>query len=245
MIEQEAIFRGLEQLISLKKIVSVAGSSGTGKTTLALQLVGNLITQYRPYKNSCIWIQASEIFPNRRLNKIFEFFPEKLYYLKEHMFITPKKRICKNYHSQTKIIENIVNGGMMLPPGLKFVVIDNISHHLRYQIFKADDINRKISILNDFFNSYLLPLILLCMREDIILILIHEVSYDLNLAEKVPFLYKLYERIDSLIISLTRYFITNDKKMSVVFNGIRWIFKYRLEDEGFFWLDNFKVKPLH
>lgn len=240
MIEQETIFRGLEQLISVKKIVSIAGSSGTGKTTFALQLIGNLLTQYRHFNYSCIWIQASEIFPNRRFNKIFEFFPEKLCYLKEHIFITPKKSICKNYHTQRRTIENIVNRSMILPPDLKFIVIDNISHHLRYQIFKVDDLYRKISILNDFFNSFLLPLILLCMKENIVLILIHEVSYDINLAKKVPFFYKLYERIDSIIIRLTQYFKTNDKKMDVVFNGNRWVFKYRLEDKGLVWLNKLR-----
>ena len=238
MIDQETIFRGLEQLISLKKIVSIAGSSGTGKTTLALQLVGNLMTQYKPYTNSCIWIQASEVFPNKRFNKIFEFFPEKLYYLNEHIFITPKKSMCKNYSGQSRIIENIVNESMILPPGLKFIVIDNISHHLRYQIYKAADINQKISILNDYFNSYLLPLILLCMREDIVLILIHEISYDINLTENVPFFYKLYNRIDFIVIRLKKQLNPNEKRMDVFFNDTRWIFKYQLEDLGLVWLNN-------
>ena len=237
MIEQETIFGGLKQLISKKKIVSISGCSGTGKTTLALQLVGNFLTQKKPYNDSCIWIQASELFPKRRFDKIFNSFPEKLGYLKDNIFISPSKSICESYYKQAKIIKNIINDGNYLPPNLKFLVIDNISHHLRYEISKFDEIKCKLSFLNDFFNSNLLPLLLLSMREEIVLILIHEVSFNINLGENVPFFSKLYNRIDSTFIKLTKDFATQDNTMNVFFNRNKWIFKYRIEDKGLIWLN--------
>ena len=237
MIEQDTIFKGLKQLISRKKIVSISGCSGTGKTTLALQLVGNFLTQNKPYNDSCIWIQASEHFPKRRFNKIFTSLPEKSYYLKENIFITPRKSICETYYKQAKIIKNIINDGNYIPPNLKYIVIDNISHHLRYEISKFDDIKSIISILNEFFNSNLLPLILFCQRESIILILIHEVSFDINSAKNKPFYNKLYNRIDSLIITLTKNFAIQDNAINVFFNGNKWVLKYRIEDKGIIWLN--------
>ena len=86
------------------------------------------------------------------------------------------------------------------PLGIKFIVIVNISHHLRYALSECDEINKKSRIVNSFFDEILFPLIMRCFREGIHLILIHEVSQDIETGRTRSFYYKLFNRIESLNI---------------------------------------------
>ena len=52
-------------------LVSISGESGLGKTTLALQLVGNILTSEASFSGQCVWVQASEAFPLQRLCSLY------------------------------------------------------------------------------------------------------------------------------------------------------------------------------
>ena len=227
---QEAILSLLTSGLSGKKIMSISGPAGTGKTTLALFLIGNSLSFKAPYDESCIWIQASEAFPKKRFNVMFNTSPNKLTYLNENVFIIPNKKPCDSYPELLSTIKKIISDEFITPPDLKFIVIDNISHHLRYKISLVDDIAARVTLLNDFFNSYLLPLIFLCNRENITLILIHEASFDINQGRNRPFFYKLYDRIDALKINLIKEFTKTS--IEIIIDNKSQVFKYRLVDSG-------------
>ena len=57
----------LLNLLKERRIISISGESGTGKTTLALQLVASALTREGLTKNQAVWVQASEQFPKKRL----------------------------------------------------------------------------------------------------------------------------------------------------------------------------------
>ncbi|MFX0073736.1 MAG: NB-ARC domain-containing protein, partial [Candidatus Hermodarchaeota archaeon] len=100
MNNQRADFYWLQKLISKNYIVFIFGPSGTGKTTFAQYLIGNAITLNKPFFGTCVWIQCGELFSIKRLNKLFEPNPNKLKYIREKIYITPKNEICNTYEKQ-------------------------------------------------------------------------------------------------------------------------------------------------
>ncbi|MFX1364521.1 MAG: AAA family ATPase [Promethearchaeota archaeon] len=219
----------IKKLISYNNIISISGKSGTGKTTLSLYLVGNLLTYCQNNIESCIWIQASEIFPKKRLSQLFTNTPEKLDYIKNNIYLSPGNKLILSLEEQKKIIHTIMKPSTVLPPSLRYIVVDNISHHLRYSLQHNTDV---YNLLNTFYDKQLLPFILFCKREDIQLILIHEVTYSPKSDRIRPFLYSLYDRIEKIDISLHNIFNSNKKKMEISFNKYHWDFQYKLESCG-------------
>ncbi|MFX0106024.1 MAG: hypothetical protein ACFE75_11100 [Candidatus Hodarchaeota archaeon] len=233
MFLEVKFIEGIQKLLAYHNILSISGESGTGKTTLGLYLIGNIITNSEPFKDSCIWIQASELLPIKRLNQIFEESPKKVAYLKENIFVIPKGRVLYTYEAQSTLIQNLLLPSAILPPNLRCIVIDNISHHLRYKLIQYNNPKDLSSLLNIFYETQLMPLILFCKRNNIILILIHEVTYSPKLERIRPFFYKLYDRIKTIDIVLSNT-VHNDnkKKISISFNKITWNFMYTLENRG-------------
>ena len=218
-------------------MVSIAGESGSGKTTLAYQLMGNMIAL--PYCKSSLWIQASEHFSLKRFSIMFEGYPEKLNYLKKNVFVVPARGTFRSYDEQCNFVGKISNNETILPLDLKCIVIDNISHHLRREISNTLDIKARVSILNDFFNSQLVPLFLFCRKNLICLMLIHEFTYDPGLNKNVPFFYKLYERTKSLEIMLTKQFNSSVREMKLSGANLNRSYRYTLNDDGFRFSENY------
>lgn len=225
-------FEEIRQLLHYHNIVSISGESGTGKTTLALHLIGNLLTQKKPYIASCIWIQASERFPIKRLTQIFEDTSKRLEYIKNNTYLLPQKGLIHTYEEQISRIRKIIDLTSNNPPSLKYIVIDNISHHLRYKLTQFNNPKDILPILDDFYETQLMPLILFCKRNEISLILIHEVTYIPTLQKIRPFFYKLYDRIKTIDIVLSKF--NNNKKMilDLFFNELKWTFQFSLEQKG-------------
>lgn len=216
-----------------QSIISISGESGTGKTTLALQIISTILTRDTPCKNSCVWIQASEPFSKKRLTVLFKNFPGKINYLLRNVFVHPGKKPFSNYNEQSLFLSNI--GTSLLPSNAKFIVIDNISHHLRFAASMYSDIRRRNIALDRFFNSQLFPLIMRCLRENLVLILIHEVSFDPNLGRNQPFFNKLYSRIQAVNISLSSRFSSKFSEMELTSGDplISRKFRYVIKDCGF------------
>ena len=178
MSMQDVVLKSIEKVFQDYSIISIAGESGTGKTSLALFLVGQSLN----FKNSCFWIQVSESFPKNRLISMYKDQKEKCDYLLNNVYITPSK-VISLYSEQNNLLGKIANNKFLFPPDLRFIVIDNISHHLRFEISKVDDIRKRTSILDGFYDNILCPLILRCQRESITLILLHEVSFNIKCNE--------------------------------------------------------------
>ncbi|MBY9017890.1 MAG: AAA family ATPase [Candidatus Lokiarchaeota archaeon] len=195
------------------QIISISGSSGTGKTTLALQIVAGSITANVPFEDQCLWIQASESFPKKRLESMLRSEPSSLNYVLKNTFIKPSRNVFHDFDEQTNSLHDIVH--QELPPNVKFIVIDNISHHLRYRLAELNDFTSRSKIVNKFFDEILFPLIMFCKRNQIHLILIHEVSQDPHTGKTRSFYHKLFNRIQGISITLTRPGLSMEKKKSI------------------------------
>jgi archaellum biogenesis ATPase FlaH len=227
-IQTFEFLKGLEKLILKRSIVSISGESGTGKTTLALYLVGNLLKK----EESCIWIQAGERFPIRRLEQLFKSSPNSKGIIKNNIFIIPKSKLFHSYEEQSLVLQKIVNPNTIIPPSLKFIVIDNISHHLRYEMTHCSNLKVSLSLLDSFYESQLMPLILFCRRDKIVLFLIHEITYCPILKRSKPFFYKLYDRIDTIDIILTKIYGSERKNLEIIFDKSNWNFQYMIDQSG-------------
>jgi RecA/RadA recombinase len=233
------LFQGIQGLCSHHNILSISGESGTGKTTLALHLVGILLTKNEPYIDTCIWIQASEKFPLKRLTQIFEDSSQKSEYVRNNIFTIPQKRPVHTYEEQSSIIKQIIDPRSTKPPFLKYIVIDNISHHLRYKLTHYHSPKHTLLLLDSFYETQLMPLILFCKRNRIILILIHEVTYNPSLQKTRPFFYKLYDRIRTIDIVLNKLNNSQKKKLHIFFDDIKWDFQFILKHSGIKMISNF------
>lgn len=195
--------------------------------------MGTFLTLKKPHQGSCIWIQASEAFPKKRLLSLFTSQPSKLAYLNDAFYILPREQACRTYSEQLIIFQKLNDSNFIAPPDVNFMVIDNISHHLRYKFSKGAEIDENLRNINYFYNNYLLPLIFRCIREDLRLILIHEVSSDINTGEDRPFFHKLYDRLDAFKINLLKQNGRNHTEF--VLDQEQKVFSYEIMESGFVW----------
>ncbi|MFX1375184.1 MAG: hypothetical protein ACFFA0_05175 [Promethearchaeota archaeon] len=76
---------------------------------------------------------------------------------------------------------------MIFPPHLKFIVINSISYNLLYELSNKQDIKEKVFLLDQFCENLLYPLILSRQRENITLLLIHEVPFNISTQQNSAF----------------------------------------------------------
>jgi hypothetical protein len=86
--------------------------------------------------------------------------------------------------------------------------------------------------MDEFFSGQLFPLIMRCLREKIILILIHEVSFDPSSGKTKPFFSKLYDRIDSLNVNLSKAMGSGLKQMEISSKDTFTKFVYKIGESG-------------
>jgi hypothetical protein len=234
MALKDVVLKGIEKILQKHSIISISGESGTGKTSLALFLVSQSIINN---ETSCIWIQASEQFPKRRLISMYRSQKDKCDYLLNNIYITPNK-VISSYSEQNYLLCKIKSQNFPLPPDIRFIVIDNISHHLRFEISKVNDIRKRTSILDNFYDKILCPLILRCQREDIALILLHEVSFNVKLQKTLPFFYSLYKRIKGVYFFLSKSQISKGRTMKIEAGDTIASLLFKLNDKGFNFVNN-------
>jgi len=229
-LERSAFISHVFDLAKKNGLISIAGKSGTGKTTLALQFVSTLMTLENPYRNQCVWIQASEQFPKKRLRSLFESYPDKVDYVLKNIFVAPGIKPFSTYQGQSAYFRKLKT--VIFPNDARFIVIDNISHHLRFFASSHSGFKERGVILNEFFSVQLFPLIMRCLREKIVLILIHEVSFVPSSGKIKPFFSKLYDRIDSINIYLSKTMGSSLKQMEVSSKGTSTKFVYEIGESG-------------
>ena len=229
-LEKSAIISHIFDLSKSNGLISIAGKSGTGKTTLALQFVSSLMALEKPYQDQSIWIQASEQFPKKRLRSLYESYPDIINYVLKNIFVAPGIKSFSNYQEQSAYFRRLMT--MIFPNNVKIIVIDNISHYLRYFLASNSNFKRRGAIMDEFFNFQLFPLIMRCLREKIILILIHEVSFHPSSGKTKPFFSKLYDRIDSINVNLSKAIGTGLKQMEVSSKGTSTKFVYEIGESG-------------
>jgi len=229
-LERSTIISHIFDLAKDNGLISIAGKSGTGKTTLALQFVSTFMTLEKLYRDQCVWIQASEQFPKKRLRSLFKSYPDKVNYVLKNIFVAPGIKPFSNYQGQSAYFRRLKT--MIFPTNVKVIVIDNISHYLRYFLVSNSDFKKRGAILDEFFSVQLFPLIMRCLREKIILILIHEVSFDPTSGKTKPFFSKLYDRIDSINVYLSKSMGSSLKQMEISSKGTSMKFFYEIRESG-------------
>ena len=207
---QISVIDGLREVLEKNTVVHLSGKSGTGKTSFALYLIGQLLKD----DDYGIWIQASESFPKKRFEIMYGTNQKHFNVLKNQLLVTPEKSFS-SFENQSRFMKKFGSEEFLYPPDVQFIVIDNISHHLRFHLSNIKEIGEKVFFLDNFYSSELQPLILRCSRERIALILIHEVSFNMRLKQNLPFFNKLYERIKGINIVLRQSPIT--KKLVMEF----------------------------
>ncbi|MHA2184943.1 MAG: AAA family ATPase [Promethearchaeota archaeon] len=233
MIYQDQALAELFRVFLTDTLISISGEAGTGKTTLAQYLVGNLLAGKLPFFGSCIWVQASEKFPHKRLTQLFYNFPERLEYLKQHIYLTPQSSYINSYDVFLDILHHLSEKDSILPPDLRYIVVDNISHHLRYEISRIRDIKQIINLQDNFYENLLLPLIMFCQRNNTHLILLHENTFVPQLNVSKPFFYKLYDRISHVHIILTRTYKSSIHNLTIHNENSMQAYKYIIQGNGF------------
>jgi RecA/RadA recombinase len=194
-------------------LVSISGESGLGKTTLALQLVGSILRSGDSFSGQCVWVQASEVFPLHRLASLYSQQQLALAYLKKHIYVIPTTGPFSTYKAQQEVLESFSN--CIFPPEIKVIVIDNISHHLRYRLMQQEDMSIRSRVVDQFYTEQLYPLMMRCLREEIFLVLIHEVSYSVKEGSTRLFFAHLYEKLDMISIALSKAVATEQRVIVV------------------------------
>ena len=223
-LTQEDVVGILEHALDKRRILNIAGKSGTGKTTLAQLLVGNGMDLEEGEKT--VWIQASKTFPGKRFDQLFG---DRSAHLKENIFLIPNGP-CDNMDAQLALISRIAAEDLMLPPGVRFMVIDNISHHLRYEVGNAKI--SEIKFLKNRFYNELQSLIFFGLREQITLVLTHEVSYNPEKDKTLPFCHKIYDKLDAVNVLLNKELGQEHFTLEFPMNGSRVEVRYRLMNHG-------------
>ena len=234
MTIQESIMSSIQELFQGYTLISISGKAGTGKTSMSLFLIGKFLTSIQPYEGSCIWVQASELFSKKRLHSLFERDNDQLTYLTQNFFVTPGYGPFTSYDVQLQGLKRLSEDSYFLPPDVKFMVIDNISHHLRYKLSRIADPEMRSKIINEFYDTVLTPLMFRCHRDGIKLVLIHEVSFNVGAQQTRPFFSKLYERIRGVHMILSQSFETKQRVLKVGFNESHYSIKFQLADNGFY-----------
>ncbi|TFF85420.1 MAG: hypothetical protein EU517_01650 [Promethearchaeota archaeon] len=227
---EEELFILFQKLISQQKIISLVGESSTGKTTLALQLITNLMMRDQSKNEQAIWIQSSESFPKKRAETMYRDKPDVALDVLGRIFVIPKEKPFSNITAQSEFFKSFNN--LILPPGVKYIVIDNISHHLRHAQANILEVREKMNHMNGFFTQQLYPLIMFCLRNKYYLFLIHEVSFDPQSGRLRAYNGQLFERIRGLEISLSNSIDNKRKTMKLFAEKTAQQYSYRITDRG-------------
>lgn len=220
------------------KVISISGPSASGKTTLALQIAASILEGEKT-----IWIQASERFSRKRVDSLFGNDGSQKAKVMKNTYLLPPTHTVLSFDELSDLLSNLCDQD--LPPGIRFIVIDNISHHLRHALYQYNDINQRSRIVNVFFDDVMFPLIMRCFREQIHLVLIHEVSQDVETGRTRSFYYKLFNRIESLEIKFSGMTRLGTQSV-IVESGVKRIFsgRYDIASSGIMLGDQYQSCPL-
>lgn len=222
-------FEYLKNLMTGKSgLIQITGAAGVGKSTFAQYFIGNMVLKY---KGSALFLTAGKKFSDIRLNRMFSgIYWEKLknYIYKEHM---------GSYYEQQSLIDRITSSNKdILPPDLKFIIIDSISHNFRYSLMKVVDVKKRARLINNFYEKQIFPLIMMGGRLKIFIVFIHEVSSIPNINKNVKFLYKVFNRIeDSIRINMeldSKNPLLKSGKISINYKDNVRNYRYKIKTKG-------------
>lgn len=225
-LTNESILKGLLKLLEKDSVINVLGKAGTGKSSLMQFLLGNWLTRHE--RNKIVWVQACDMFSKKRY---INFFGSTSGALRNFLLIPA--RALGSLEEQDRLLKRIADRDLLLPPNVRFLVIDNISRHLRTEMSKTRDVAKACSTQNAFFNETIFPLTMFLMKEGITLILVHEVSYNPKLNRETMFFHGLYDNVRASMIHLKQDLFTKDRTLELIVGDSKGIFQYDITSSEF------------
>jgi hypothetical protein len=146
--------------------------------------------------------------------------------------VVPGKRIIQNFTHQEIIFQTIIENLPIEPRRIKYIIVDNISHHLRKKILETNNIKKVTDFLDNFFNQQLFPLISFSLLHKIQMILIHESTYNPENEQEEAFSFNLFSRIDSLWIIMKKKVTGKEKIFEIKNSGSVNQFHYIIDAHG-------------
>lgn len=206
-------------------VLNISGKAGVGKSSFIQWLVGNMISKKL---RSCVWISAGKKFSARRLNELFQKNEKKLNYLKNQFFTIH----VTSYFDQFDKIKKIASSVIQMPPEIQFIVVDNVSFHIRYLLSTINDVKKTVKLIDSFFEKQIFPLKMFASRIKAKLIFVHEVSYNPKLDKTIKFLPGVFNRIESINITMISD-EKNDNYIEISAEGGLKTLQYKINNEGF------------
>ncbi len=209
------------------RIIQVSGDAGSGKSTFVQFLVGHLISN-KENLSSALWVNAGTPFSYKRLEDNFKDTPEKLIHIKSNIFLTN----ISSYTKQQYLVNELNSIENFFPLKTKLLIFDSISHNFRLKLMEFEEIKKKVNLINAFFTEQIYPLQMLTSCIKVNLILVHEVSYKPKLNKNVKFLHNMFNRIDSIMINLSKN-TKGEHIFRLKYHNIKLNSYYKLSNNGF------------
>lgn len=187
----EQVLTSLVSLLDKQRILHITGDPGTGKSILA-QAIAIRFSELR--NKQVLYIDTMKKFSKKRFMMFFKdsekrdlFTMSEIQSLQSQEFLITKLKKMSDFDQLTDI-------------GL--IVFDSISHHLRHELTKGQ-FNHYINLINEFHACQMEPLIRVAVKNDIKIILVHEMSFKPELGS-IPFLLSYFEQIKGIWLPIKK-----------------------------------------
>ncbi|MBD3254793.1 MAG: hypothetical protein GF383_06855 [Candidatus Lokiarchaeota archaeon] len=224
----ENSLREILEYFRSEPLISVSGKAGTGKTSLVLFILSKLVSS----NETCLWLQTSESFQVRRAKQFASADNSTKDSFLNYIFVVPRK-VCSSYSQQAIVLRNFMTNPSLESLGLKYMVIDNISSLLRFELTRRKTIEEKVLLMNSFFSDSIFPMVMFCQRIDINLILIHEATFVPGIGKTHKFFHKTFDKLDFLDVNLSKVWGANYNVLQISDVRQKWSYKYKIGFPGF------------
>ena len=165
-------------------LVQIYGPGGSGKSTLTLQLVSGILNQ-NPGK--ALWIDTENKFSARRLSNLSNSLDMDSMFLSQPKSLAEQDTIISGFSNNRLITEDVL--------GISAIVLDTTSNYIRNEL-KTNNFHNYSQCIQDFYETQILPLLLLQKKVGCVLILVHQSTYKPDIGT-LPFMYNVFQKIPS------------------------------------------------
>jgi hypothetical protein len=170
-----------------KEILHIAGEDGTGRTTLILNY---LLFALQNSEKKCYIIDGEHKFTK----KSFQLFGD----LAQNVYISKKSRI----KSMNSILKQLMQSNLISERDI--LVINSLSEEIKQKLAFSENYADYISIVHDFINSTIPSLAYFLQKIPCKMIIRHQVSYDFDYDQTLPYFSRLMNLLPGAWIMLKK-----------------------------------------